>query len=287
MRVDGSTYADASRRVLRWAREPIGRFVCHANVHMTMEAADDPAFQALVNGADLVVPDGVPLVWALRRLGMPGSTRVYGPTLMLEVCRAAAEESVAIGPYGGRPEALGTLRDNLEARFPCVRIAYADSPPFRPLDEAEDAAVVDAIVASGARVLFVGLGCPKQERWMAAHRARLPLVQLGVGAAFDFHAGRTRQAPGWMQSAGLEWAFRLAMEPRRLARRYLRHNPRFVLGLARQLLVGGRAHPKVPRASPGRTASICSASSKARISGGTARFLARRAAAASMAAIRA
>ena len=246
MRVDASSYAEATERVLRWAREPRGRMVCHANVHMTMEAADDAGFQTLVNGSDLVLSDGMPLVWALRRLGVLDATRVYGPTLMLEICRAAAEEGVPIGLYGGRPETLGLLRANLVARIPGLRIMYAESPSFRPLDEAEDAAVVDAIVASGARVLFVGLGCPKQERWMAARRERLPLVQLGVGAAFDFHAGRIRQAPVWMQSAGLEWAFRLAMEPRRLARRYLRHNPRFVLGLARQLLLTGHAGQGTP-----------------------------------------
>jgi N-acetylglucosaminyldiphosphoundecaprenol N-acetyl-beta-D-mannosaminyltransferase len=233
--VDASSYADATERILHWSRSSSGRYVCVANVHMTMEAVDDEGFRDLVNGADLVVPDGMPLVWSLRRLGVPGAGRVYGPTLTLRLCRAAAEAGVPIGLYGGRPEAIVRLRANLEAWFPGLRIAYAASPPFRALSEAEDADVVDAIAASGARVLFVGLGCPKQERWMLAHRERLPLVQVGVGAAFDFHAGLVRQAPSWLQDAGLEWAFRFAMEPRRLARRYLRQNPRFVIRLARQL----------------------------------------------------
>jgi N-acetylglucosaminyldiphosphoundecaprenol N-acetyl-beta-D-mannosaminyltransferase len=181
------------------------------------------------------------VVWALRRLGVTSASRVYGPTLTLHLCRAAAAAGVPIGLYGGRPEGIERLRGHLEAWFPGLQVVYAASPPFRALTDAEDAAVVDAITASGARVLLVGLGCPKQERWMLAHRDRLPLVQVGVGAAFDFHAGLVRQAPTWMQNAGLEWAFRLAMEPRRLARRYLRQNPRFVLGLARQLWSGRRA----------------------------------------------
>jgi N-acetylglucosaminyldiphosphoundecaprenol N-acetyl-beta-D-mannosaminyltransferase len=142
---------------------------------------------------------------------------------------------VPIGLYGGRPEGLLRLRRELEERFPGLQLVYAESPPFRPLSEEEDAAVVDDILTSGARVLFVSLGCPKQERWMADHRDRLPLVQVGVGAAFDFHAGLVRQAPAWLQDRGLEWAFRMAMEPRRLAQRYLRHNPRFVVQVARQL----------------------------------------------------
>ena len=235
MRVDASNYHDVVRRLMCWAREPLGRYVCVANVHMTMEANDNPGFKQLVEGANLVLSDGMPLVWALRWLGIPDASRVYGPDLMLALCEAAARDGVPIGLQGGRPEELLPLRRNLEARFPGLEIAYAGSPPFRPPSDEEDAATVDAIVASGARLLFVGLGCPKQETWMAAHRDRLPLVQVGVGAAFDFHAGRVRQAPAWIRSAGLEWLFRMVMEPRRLARRYLRHNPRFVVRLARQL----------------------------------------------------
>jgi N-acetylglucosaminyldiphosphoundecaprenol N-acetyl-beta-D-mannosaminyltransferase len=235
MRVDATSYADATERVIAWAREGAPRTVCVANVHMTMEAWDDPAFLKLVNGADLVTPDGMPLVWALRRLGVPSASRVYGPTLTLRVCERAAREGVPVAFHGGSPEAIETLVDNLTAHFPGLQVAYAVSPPFRPATPEEDAATVAAIRGSGARVLFIGLGCPKQERWMADHRERLPLVQIGVGAAFDFHAGRVRQAPPALQRLGLEWAFRLAMEPRRLAKRYLRHNPRFVWHLGWQL----------------------------------------------------
>ena len=235
MRVNATSYSDATERVLVWAREGAPRTVCVANVHMTMEAWDDPAFRSLVNAADLVTPDGMPLVWALRRLGVQSASRVYGPTLTLHVCERAAREGVPVAFHGGSPEAIEALVPNLTARFPGLQVAYAVSPPFRPATPAEGAASVAAIRGSGARILFVGLGCPKQEQWMAEHRDRLPLVQLGVGAAFDFHAGRVRQAPPALQRLGLEWAFRLAMEPRRLAKRYVRHNPRFVWHVARQI----------------------------------------------------
>jgi N-acetylglucosaminyldiphosphoundecaprenol N-acetyl-beta-D-mannosaminyltransferase len=235
MRVDATSYVDATHRVIAWSNDDLGRYVCVANVHMTMEAWDDPEFRRIVNEADLVTPDGMPLVWALRWLGVQQAVRVYGPTLTLHACERAAHDGVPVGFYGGRPEAVEGLVVAMRERFPGLQVAYAVSPPFRALTPEEDDAVVTEIVASGARILFVGLGCPRQERWMADHKDRLPLVQLGVGAAFDFHAGLVRQAPPALQSVGLEWAFRLAMEPRRLASRYLRHNPRFVWLLGRQL----------------------------------------------------
>ena len=243
MRVDATSYGGATERVLAWARTGESRYVCVATVHMVMEAYDDPGFRDAVNAADLVTPDGMPLVWMLRLLGVRGQQRVYGPDLTLHVCRAAARESVRVGFYGGRPEALDVLVRNLQDRFPGLQVAYAWSPPFRPLTEEEDTRVVEEINASGTRILFVGLGCPKQERWMAEHRGRVRAVMLGVGAAFDFHAGRVRQAPRWMQHAGLEWLFRLAMEPRRLWRRYAKHNPRFVALALAQLLGVRRFDP--------------------------------------------
>jgi N-acetylglucosaminyldiphosphoundecaprenol N-acetyl-beta-D-mannosaminyltransferase len=238
-RVDATSYADATVRVLGWARGGESRYVCAATVHMVMEGHDTPAYQAVVNGADLVTPDGMPLVWALRRLGVPGQQRVYGPDLALAVCAAAAAATdQPVGLYGGTPAALDAMQKNYRQRFPALKITYAHSPPFRPLTDAEDAAVVQAINDSGARILLVGLGCPKQEQWMAAHRGRVRAVMLGVGAAFDFHSGKVRQAPRWMQRAGLEWLFRLLMEPRRLWRRYFKHNPRFVWLFWRQLRTG-------------------------------------------------
>lgn len=240
MRVDPTSYEEATELVLRWARAGESRYVCVANVHMVMEAHDDPGFRALVNAADLVTPDGMPLVWALRWLGFPRQERVCGPELTLQVCARAAREGVPVGFYGGHPEALEALVRNLKARFPGLKVVYAYSPPFRPLTEAEDEEVVEAIRASGARILFVGLGCPKQERWMAAHKGRVDAVMLGVGAAFDLHAGRVPQAPAWMQRMGLEWFFRLLQEPGRLWSRYLRHNPRFIILAGRELLARRR-----------------------------------------------
>jgi len=236
MRVDPTSYEEATRKVLAWAGAGESRYVCVASVHMVMEAHDDPGFKALVNAADLVTPDGMPLVWMLRRLGYPQQERVYGPELMLRVCERAARQGVPVGFYGGHPEALEALVNNLKSRFPGLRVVYAYSPPFRSLTPEEDEKVTGEINASGARILFVGLGCPKQERWMAEHKNKVQAVMLGVGAAFDFHAGRVRQAPAWMQRAGLEWLFRLLMEPRRLWRRYLRHNPRFIALAMAQLL---------------------------------------------------
>ena len=229
MRVDPTSYEEATEKVLAWAAAGESRYVCVANVHMVMEAHDDPSFRALVNAADLVTPDGMPLVWMLRKLGYPHQERVCGPELTSRVCAEAARRGVPVGFYGGHPEALEALVRNLGARFPGLRVVYAYSPPFRPLTPEEDEKVTEEINASGARILFVGLGCPKQEWWMAEHKGRVRAVMIGVGAAFDFHAGRVRQAPVWMQRAGLEWLFRLVQEPRRLWRRYLKHNPRFLL----------------------------------------------------------
>jgi N-acetylglucosaminyldiphosphoundecaprenol N-acetyl-beta-D-mannosaminyltransferase len=236
MRVDASDYDDAAERVLGWARTGDSRYVCVGTVHMAMEANDDSSFREVVNGADLVTSDGMPLVWGLRLLGVPGATRVYGPLLTPAVCRAAAREGIPVGFHGATWEVLERLMARVRTDHPGLRIAYAWSPPFRPATEEEDERQAEAIAASGCRILFVGLGCPKQERWMAKMRGRIPAVMIGVGAAFDFLAGTKRQAPRWMQAAGLEWVFRLAAEPRRLWRRYLRNNPRFVYLFSRQLI---------------------------------------------------
>jgi N-acetylglucosaminyldiphosphoundecaprenol N-acetyl-beta-D-mannosaminyltransferase len=190
----------------------------------------------MVNAADLVVPDGVPLVWMMRRLGFPQQERVYGPDLTLRILEAAAQEGIPVGFYGSTPQTLERLLENLRRRFPALQVAYRCSPPFRPLTPEEDETVVREINASGTRVLFVGLGCPKQERWMAAHKGRVQAVMMGVGAAFDFLAALKPQAPRWMQRAGLEWLFRLLSEPRRLWRRYFYHNPRFAVLALLQLL---------------------------------------------------
>ena len=207
-----------------------------AAVHLVMRAQEEPAVRRAVLDATLVVPDGQPLVWALHALGHPQATRVYGPDLMVAHCASAARRGTPIYLYGGRSEAaLIELAVNLRTRFPGLAIAGAHSPPFRELSGAEEERVAAHIDASGARVVWVGIGQPRQELWMARMRPRLSAPMLvAVGAAFDFHAGLVAQAPPWMGRHGLEWGYRLAREPRRLWRRYARYNPRFVAAFARQ-----------------------------------------------------
>ncbi len=236
MHVDVTSYPDAAGRVVNWASQGLSRYVCAANVHMVMETHDDVAFKTVVNNADLVTPDGVPLVWALKLLGVPDATRVYGPDLTLHVCQLAAEQSIPIGLYGGTPESLEAFVKFLEENYQGIQINCTIAPPFRPLTEEEDERYTAQINGSGVRILFIGIGCPKQEKWMAEHKDSISAVMLGVGAAFDFHTGRVKQAPSWMQSLGFEWLFRLLMEPRRLWKRYFKHNPRFVLLFLRQMM---------------------------------------------------
>ena len=211
-------------------------YLTAAAVHLVMVAQEDAETRAAVLGATLAVPDGQPLVWALRALGHRDVSRVYGPDLMASYCARAARNETEMYLYGGRHQgALVQLTLRLRQRFPGIRIVGGYSPPFRPLTKEEERWVIDDINRSGADVVWVGTGQPKQEKWMAAIRDRLdPPLLVGVGAAFDFHAGLVPQAPPWMQRLGLEWTYRLAREPRRLWRRYARYNPRFVLGFARQ-----------------------------------------------------
>ncbi len=211
-------------------------YVTAAAVNLVMSAHEDHATRVAVLGATLAVPDGQPLVWALKALGHSAATRVYGPDLMALHCARSACTEIPIYLYGGRtPQALALLRARLQERFPGLEIAGAYSPPFRALAAEEERRVIADIDGSGAHVVWVGIGQPKQELWMHRMRSRLraPLL-VGVGAAFDFHAGLVAQAPPWMGRHGLEWTYRLAREPRRLWRRYARYNPRFVAGFARQ-----------------------------------------------------
>lgn len=228
-RVDPTSYLDAARQVTLWSQAGESRYVCAANVHMLMEAHDLPKYKELVNQADMVTPDGVPLVWMMRLKGVKNQQRVYGPTLMLHVLELAERENIPVAFYGSSPEVLQSLLEKMHGRFPNLGVVYSFSPPFRVLTHEEDSEIVEQINTSSARILLVGLGCPKQEIWMSEHRGRINAVMLGVGAGFDFHAGLKSQAPAWMQSIGLEWFYRLATEPRRLWRRYLYNNPRFII----------------------------------------------------------
>jgi len=236
MRVDLVSYENIVQQIRKWQEKDESWYVCAANVHMVMETFDAASFRKVVNDADIITPDGVPLVWLLRLKGVKTQQRVYGPTLMLHVLEMAAGENIPVGFYGGEPSTLEQLIKRMQARYPGLNAVYSCSPPFRPLSVEEDAQVISAITKSGVRILFVGLGCPKQERWMAEHRGKVPAVMLGVGAAFNIHAGVHSQAPAWMQKVGLEWLYRFIQEPHRLWRRYLVQNPRFVLLAMAELL---------------------------------------------------
>jgi len=227
-------------RTMSWIDATIARgqqgYVCVAAVHTVMVCQEDDELLDAVRNASLTVPDGQPLVWAMNALGHDLPSRVYGPELMARYCERSALTGARMYLYGGRNQgSLVQLALNLRRRFPGVKIVGGYSPPYRDLNADEQEAVIAEINRSKADVVWVGIGAPKQEKWMAAMRDRLDApVLVGVGAAFDFHAGLIPQAPNWIQSLGLEWAYRLAHEPRRLWRRYARYNPRFVTGFARQ-----------------------------------------------------
>jgi N-acetylglucosaminyldiphosphoundecaprenol N-acetyl-beta-D-mannosaminyltransferase len=237
IRVDATSYEDATERVIDWASRGESRYVCLCVVASVMEARESEEYREALDAADLVTPDGMPLVWMLRGLRASEASRVYGPDLTLAVLSAAQHAGLAVGFYGSTEKVLARLIEKMRWRFPRLDVVFAQAPPFRPLSAEEDDEVVRAITRSGARILLVGLGGPKQDLWMAHHRGRVPVAMLGVGAAFDFLSGTKPQAPRWMQNAGLEWMFRLATEPRRLWRRYLRHNPRFAFLAVKQILL--------------------------------------------------
>lgn len=230
------TWEKALNQINTWAIERQSKYVCITNVHAVVTASKEPDFGAVTAQADLVTPDGAPVAWMMRKLGASGQARINGPDLMWKYCELSERSGMqSIFLYGSTPETLALLQVKLKEAFPGLQIAGAYSPPFRPLSSEEDAEVVDMINASGAGTVWVSLGCPKQELWMAAHRGRIHAVMVGVGAAFDYHAGTIQRAPHWMRNAGLEWLHRLASEPRRLARRYFVTNTLFVLGSVRQL----------------------------------------------------
>jgi N-acetylglucosaminyldiphosphoundecaprenol N-acetyl-beta-D-mannosaminyltransferase len=243
MKVDATSYEEASQAILEWSIGRASRYVCFAPVNNAVEAYDSVAYRRAINGSDLTTPDGMPLVWGLKLLGHPQATRVYGPDITTIVLRKAADARIPVGFYGSTPAVVGRLCDVARNQFPSLKIAYEWSPPFRPLTPEEDAEVVAAINGSGARILFIGLSSPAQDFWMAAHKGRVEAVMLGVGAAFDFISGTKPQAPRWMMRIGMEWLFRLITEPRRLWKRYLKQNPRFLILFTAQLL-GWKEFPR-------------------------------------------
>ncbi|OFW17197.1 MAG: glycosyl transferase [Acidobacteria bacterium RIFCSPLOWO2_12_FULL_67_14] len=238
--VSALTRAHALDTIDLWIRRRTPHYVCVTGVHGVMESQRDEELRKIHEMAGMVTPDGMPLVWLAHAKGLSSVERVYGPDLMLACCEAGVSKGYRHFLYGGAPGVGERIAQRLSRRFPGLVVAGMYSPPFRPLTSDEDAALVDRINETRPDIVWVGLSTPKQERWMAAHVGRVEApVLIGVGAAFDFHAGIKRQAPRWMQRSGLEWSFRLATEPRRLWKRYATNNPQFVWKIAIQMIGGG------------------------------------------------
>lgn len=226
-----------------WIARADKQYVCVTGVHGVMESGRSEDIRRIHNQAGMVTPDGMPLVWLLKRAGYANCDRVCGRDLVMAVFERGITRGYRHFFYGSTPETIDRLQQNLKARFREAEIVGGYSPPFRPLTPAEDQAEVEAINQAHPDIVWVGLSTPKQERWMAEHKRRIEAkVLIGVGAAFDFLAGLLKVAPDILQRSGLEWAFRLAMEPRRLSGRYLKNNPLFIASVVAQQL--GLLHPK-------------------------------------------
>lgn len=234
-KIDALSWSTTIDRLMGWAHKRESRYVAICNVHVVVTASGDSSFHQIISESDMATPDGAPVSWMLRRQGFKNQPRISGPDVMWGLCERCASEGIPVYLYGSTSTTMSLLVKRLLVAFPRLSV-YMEAPPFRALTRAEDEAAVERINASNAGIVFVGLGCPKQERWMAEHRGRVNAVMIGVGAAFDFHAGTIRRAPRWMQDFGLEWLHRLFSEPRRLWRRYLVTNTLFVFGALRQLL---------------------------------------------------
>lgn len=233
--IDALDWAQVIDTLLRWSERRESRYVCICNVHSVVTATQDVRFITIINAADLATPDGAPIAWMVAQLSGRPQSRINGPDLMWRLLGEMAARGQSVWLFGSTPATLAALHSSIERAYPSMRVAGAYSPALGVSPEVVDAAVVDAINNSGAGVVFVALGCPKQERWMATHRGRVSAVMIGVGAAFDFHAGTIRRAPPWMRNSGLEWLHRLVSEPRRLWKRYLISNTIFVYRAAIQL----------------------------------------------------
>jgi len=233
--IHATSYIDACDRIEAWVKTAKSCYVVAANVHVVMTGYWDSAYQQVLNSADLVTPDGMPLVWALKLLGSKYQTRVYGPDLMLAWCDRASNLGYPIYLYGTTERTLERLTHKLKQKFPNLAIAGSYAPPFSDRNQKDLTQDLNRIHTSGAKVVFIGLGCPKQEYWMAEAKGKINAVTIGVGAAFDFHSGQVLQSPRWLMKLGLEWMYRLFHEPQRLWRRYLVNNPSFIVLFLGQL----------------------------------------------------
>lgn len=234
--VNVCNYKSAIEQITDLVRAGNGGYVCFSTVHMIMESYDNPEYGKKVNGANMVIPDGMPLVWMQKLQGVKEADRVRANSIMRMLFKHAEKNNLSVGFYGGKQEVIDEIQVKAKKEFPNLEIAYACSPPFRPLTEEEDREIVAEINRTQPDILFMGLGCPKQENWMSAHKGEVRSIMLGVGASFDFYAGNVRECPEWLQKLGLEWLYRLTQEPRRLWRRYLILNPRFMWLATLQLL---------------------------------------------------
>lgn len=214
--------------ILGWARQHKSKFVCVANTHMLVEAYQKPDFSEVLKSADMVTPDGMPLVWMLNWMGVQTQNRVAGLDLMKVLCQQASEQKVSIFFLGSQSLILQKMRHRFAQDFPELLIAGMEPLPFRPLTPTEDQALIQRVNESGAGLVMIALGCPKQEHWMGTHKNRIKAVMIGLGGAFPVYAGLHRRAPAWMRTMGLEWCYRLIQEPRRLWKRYVTTIPVFI-----------------------------------------------------------
>ncbi|MGI8668331.1 MAG: WecB/TagA/CpsF family glycosyltransferase [Aridibacter sp.] len=234
--VNVCNYKTAIEKIIELVRAGNGGYVCFSTVHMIMESYDNPEYGDKVNSANMIIPDGMPLVWMQKLQGVREADRVRANSIMRMLLEHTGKNNLSVGFYGGKQEVIDEIQVKAKQEFPNLEIAYACSPPFRPLTEEEDSRITAEINRTKPDILFMGLGCPKQENWMFAHKNEVKAIMLGVGASFDFYAGNVKECPEWLQKLGLEWLFRLTQEPRRLWRRYLILNPRFMWLAGLQLL---------------------------------------------------
>jgi len=223
--------------ILQWANQRFSKVICVANVHMLMEAHSNPAFGSILANADMVTPDGMPIVWLMKIMGDRDQDRVAGMDILMALCHQMSFQQTSIFFVGSEPSILNKIRQRLHQEFPKLKIAGMEPLPFRPLTLEEDEAIVQKINASGAGVILVSLGCPKQEIWMSQHQGKVRAVMIGLGGAFPVYAGVHKWAPLWIRQTGFEWLYRLIQEPQRLWRRYFVTIPPFIYLAVKQVLV--------------------------------------------------
>jgi N-acetylglucosaminyldiphosphoundecaprenol N-acetyl-beta-D-mannosaminyltransferase len=238
-KVNDLNYQLAIKKIAAWIKNSRSATVCVAAVHLIMETERDPGLQKGINQAEMVTPDGMPLVWLLKLFGSKQASRVYGPTLTLKLCKIAAEKSWRVFLLGGAAGQSRLVAQKLTQKFPRLKIVGNIDTPIRPIPKSDNQAIIKKINNTGADLVFVGLGCPLQEQWMIDNKNQInSAVMIGVGAAFDFISEKVAQAPKWMQTLGLEWLFRLIQDPLRLWRRYLILNTKFIFLTGLALFVG-------------------------------------------------